>query len=230
MRRAINLITRFTGLLNRNRKLEPAIAFPVKVNLGSGLAVAPGWINIDGSLNALVASWPRFAHRWLYRLSGAKHYYTIEDYCALLRGHQFVHHDLTYGIPLSDACVDYVYTSHFLEHLHKEGAAGLLRESFRVLKWGGVLRVCIPDLAFAVSLYQRGDKEKMLDTFFFVSEDESDLARHKYMYDFELLSDALRKAGFARIERAAFRSGRTPDLSTLDRHPEQTLFVEAIKE
>lgn len=27
----------------------------VKVNVGSGLAVAPGWINLDGSLNAVVA-------------------------------------------------------------------------------------------------------------------------------------------------------------------------------
>lgn len=30
---------------------------PVMVNLRSGLTVAPGWINVDGSLNALV-SWP----------------------------------------------------------------------------------------------------------------------------------------------------------------------------
>ena len=37
----------------------------VKVNVGSGLAVAPGWINLDGSLNAVVAKWPSFILRGL---------------------------------------------------------------------------------------------------------------------------------------------------------------------
>lgn len=232
MRWLIETCTATLSVAKSGRRIRPIPQHAsglVKINLGCGLAVAKGWINVDGSLNALVASWPRAMHKMLYRTSGANRYYTCEQYCSLLEEHEFVHHDLAFGIPFTDQSVDFVYSSHFLEHMHKQDATQLLKESFRVLKSGGVVRVCVPDLAYAVSLYATGDKKRMLSDYFFVEDKESYFARHKYMYDFELLGEMLQNAGFSKIVRCEYRQGATPDLAVLDNRPDETLYVEANK-
>ena len=50
------------------------------------------------------------------------------------------------GIPATSASVDIVYHSHLLEHLYMEEGEDLIRECFRVLKPGGILRIVVPDL------------------------------------------------------------------------------------
>ena len=232
VRRVIDTTTNLIGWLRRPRRITPkpdAHDGQVKVNLGCGLAVNQGWINVDASLNALVASWPRVMHKLLYRLSGANRYYSLEQYCNLLEKHVFVHHDLSHSIPLKDQSADFIYSSHFLEHLFKQDAENLLRECHRVLKPGGIVRVCVPDLAYAVSLYTRGENVKMLEDYFFVEDKGSFLARHKYMYDYELLKSMLEKIGFTYVARCTYQEGKTPDIKKLDNRPEDTLFVEAVK-
>ena len=122
-----------------------------------------------------------------------------------------------------------MYSSHFLEHLAYKDAQNLLAESFRVLKQGGVVRISVPDLEYAVSLYTLDRKEEMLTQYFFVNDDDSHFARHKYMYDFKLLKTALEKVGFRDVVRCAFQVGRTPDLKLLDNRVEDSLFVEATR-
>lgn len=232
IRSLIDFSTTAIGRMRRGQRIIPKKDSRdglVKVNLGCGLAVAQGWINVDASLNALVASWPRAVHKLLYRLSGANRYYSLEQYCDLLENHVFMHHDLSHGIPLTDQSADFVYTSHFLEHLFKKDAERLLTDCHRALKSGGIIRVCVPDLAYAVSLYIACEKEKMLKNYFFVDDKDSFLARHKYMYDFELLKSLLEKTGFSQVARYDYRQGETPDIDKLDNRPEETLFVEAVK-
>lgn len=209
----------------RGRRYEGGAG--TRLNLGCGLAVAKGWLNVDGSLNSLFAPWPRFAHRALYKLSGSNRYYTEEQYCSILGGNTFLHWDLAYGLPFRDASVDFIFTSHFLEHLFRKDAVNILREAHRVLRPGGLIRISVPDLAHAVEMYAAGKKKEMLENYFFVEDLGSFLARHKYMYDFELLKEALAEAGFGNIRREAYRSGRVPDLEQLDNRPEDSLFVEA---
>ena len=69
----------------------------------------------------------------------------------------------------------------------------------------------------------------MLGNYFFVEDDDSHYARHKYMYDFALLSEALSSAGFHDIRRCGYRQGATPDLEALDNRPDESLFVEATR-
>jgi SAM-dependent methyltransferase len=227
-RKFIESATRITVAVKKNKLIRiTANDGSIKINLGCGLSVAKGWYNVDGSLNALIASWPPILQRIFYRASGANRYYSLADYCTLLREHIFVHYDLSYGLPFGDRVAEHVYSSHFLEHLHRDEALKLLSESFRVLKPGGIIRIGIPDLAHAVSLYENGQTEAMLANYFFVEDKGSSFACHKYMYDFELLQKALGKAGFTNVVRCAFRQGRTPDIKTLDNRPDDTLFVEA---
>lgn len=231
VRPTIEGVSSIIGYLKRRQRkaVPPGYASPTKVNLGCGLAVAAGWINIDGSLNALIANFPRGVHSLAYRLSGASRYYSREQYCRLLSDHVFVHHDLVYGIPLADSCADFVYSSHFLEHLKRKDAERLLCESLRVLKSGGTLRIVVPDLEYAVLLYSSGKKETMLTQYFFVEDDDSRYAQHKYMYDFHLLKEVLEKVGFKKVRRCSFQQGETPDLDVLDNRPEDSLFVEATR-
>lgn len=230
LRRLVNGVTLTLGELKRNRRISiPDGGSPVKVNLGCGLAVARGWINMDGSLNALVAGMPRFMQKLAYRNAGASDYYTEAEYCRLLSEHRFVHHDLSFSVPLADGVADFVYSSHFVEHLFRQDAQHLLEEIHRVLKPGGYVRIAIPDLEYALSLYQAGKKDKMLSDYFFVDGKDSYYARHKYMYDYELISQALQRAGFRDIQRRKFREGRVPDVEVLDKYPDESLFVEAVR-
>lgn len=230
LRRMVNNSSLFLGKLKRNQRIRlPEDRSIIKVNLGCGLAVAPGWINIDGSLNALVATLPRFSYRLFYRLTGANRYYSETEYCRLLGNYHFVHHDLTYNLPLADGVVNFVYSSHFLEHLFRKDAEHLLREIYRVLMPGGTLRISIPDLEFVLSLYIAGKKEKMLSDYFFGEDNDSYYARHKYMYDYAMLAGALHSIGFQDIRRCNICEGRTPDLGILDNRPDDSLFVEAVR-
>lgn len=229
IRNIIELSTQSLCYVKKYRRIHTGKTSPVKINLGCGLAVAKGWINVDGSLNALVAQLPGAVHWLSYRISGTSRYYTSTEYCTLLKEHRFVHHDLSYGIPFEDESVDFVYSSHFFEHLFKKDASYLLQEANRVLKPKGMIRICVPDLAYAISLYAKGEKEKMLNNYFFVEDRDSNFARHKYMYDFELLKNMLEQIGFKDIVSCSYRNGKTPDVDLLDNRPEDTLFIEAVK-
>lgn len=228
MQRAlIDFIIRLSAWVKRKQILTPEIS-PVKINLGSGLMVAEDWINIDGSPNALFAGWPKPALKAIYRTSGSNKVYSQHDYIAILKNHQFVFHDLHFNIPLASGTVDFIYTSHMLEHFCREDARRLLQEALRVLKNNGLLRICVPDLKYAISQYTMGEKEKAL-TYFFAPSRSGQYAQHRYMYDFELLKELLSGVGFKEILQRGYKSGHIPDVEKLDNRPEETLYVEASK-
>lgn len=59
--------------------------------------------------------------------------------------------DITYcnilkGLPYPDASMDFIYSSHVLEHLSTQEADSLMTEISRILKRGGFLRIVVPDL------------------------------------------------------------------------------------
>jgi len=224
LRRLIDLGTNFVCWTKRNSVVDPKDEV-VKVNMGSGLSVAAGWTNVDASMNVFFSRWPRFILRMLYRTSGFKQWYSRDEYCNTLRDRVFVHHNVKYGIPFPDQSVDYLYSSHLLEHLLREDAKTLLKAARRVLKKGGVIRTCVPDLEYPILLYQKGDREEAMDCFFTYFS----LHDHKYMYDFDLLKQLLEEVGFTSIERCSYREGKTPDVDVLDNRPEGTLYVEASK-
>jgi SAM-dependent methyltransferase len=232
LREIIDFSINAVGKIRRNRKIYPGKDERdglVKVNLGCGLRVAQGWLNIDGSFNAMIASWPSWVHKILYRLSGARQYYSSEQYCTILRDHNFLHHDLALSLPLHSSTIDFIYSSHFFEHLFKDDATNLLKACAQALKPGGLIRISIPDLAYAISLYGLGRKTEMLEDYFFVSGRGSYLARHKYMYDFDLIKTALEQAGFSGVTRCEYGQGKTPDSEILDVYPDISLFVEATR-
>jgi len=223
----VDRVTRLAGWLRRSHRVAVPSHGPVKVNLGSSLLVAEGWVNVDGALSALVASWPTPALRLFYRLAGIRAHLSEAEYIAVLKRNRFVHHNLEYGIPLPDSSADYAFASHFLEHLSKGHGERLVRETLRVLRPGGVVRIAIPDLAVFIDAYGDGRKEEAMDGIF-EDWELGDFARHRYMYDFEMLAGLLGRAGFTDVRRCEYRQGRVPDLQELDNRP-GSLVVEAAK-
>ncbi len=61
--------------------------------------------------------------------------------------------NITHGLPLESAAADACYASHLLEHLRRQDALALIKECFRVLKSGGVIRIAVPDLEAIVRRY-----------------------------------------------------------------------------
>lgn len=59
------------------------------------------------------------------------------------------------GVPASDRCARACYASHLIEHLPPEAALSLLKECYRVLEVGGVVRVVVPDLEVIARNYLR---------------------------------------------------------------------------
>lgn len=228
-RKIIDSMVGVFGFILANRKINLTGDSVIKVNLGCGLALAPGWINVDASLNAMFAGPLTWLIKLMYRISGANRYYTLEQYTSILSENRFVFHDLARSLPFPDGSVDFFYSSHFFEHLFKADAQRLMRDCHAALKEGGILRIAVPDLEYAVEQYKAGKKRQMLENYFFVDDLSSYLARHKYMYDFELLSEFLYQAGFRSVTKCAYKTGGTPDIDVLDNRPEETLFVEAVK-
>jgi predicted SAM-dependent methyltransferase len=206
----------------------------IGLNLGCGLDNSPGWLGIDMGVYLLCRKLPRFFIRSVFTHFHSSRDYSFEEFSRRLRSPDLLHFDLTYGIPLGDACVDYVYSSHLLEHLEETDARALLRECSRVLRPGGVVRICVPSLSrrveimkAAIEAYERGDSERIqafvaTSRIGFVST-----SRNRHMYDFAGLRALLLEVGFRNVEERQFQQGRLPCLDTLERRP--SLQVEAIR-
>lgn len=193
--------------VRRGQRIRNAGA-PVRVNLGSGpLVQAKGWINIDASSHLLVRWLPEPLLRRLLALTEVG-----PDCASTLKRERFVFHDLRNGIPLPDGCADAIFCSHVLEHMADSDVAPLLVECRRVIKARGIVRFVVP----------------------VVADDEEDpyedvgryLHTHLSRYSWDKLESIFLQAGFARVERLAYRQGHCPGIDDLDNRPE-SLFVEA---
>lgn len=123
---------------------------PRLLHLGCGLTAPEGWTNVDGSLNAWLAQRP-----WLKSV-GAALRVVPRDKAAVPWPANILIADLRKPLPFPDASFDAVYSSHTIEHLHREAALRLLREAWRVLRPGGRCRTLVPDLRKIVDGYVAG--------------------------------------------------------------------------
>jgi predicted SAM-dependent methyltransferase len=223
-------LNKFICLLKKNRRYKPKTD-KVMANIGSGIIVTEGWINVDATPHALFAGWPKFVLKFLYKTSNVsdpEYHHSFEKYYNVMQKCTFIHHRIDFGLPFPDSSIDVLYSSHMLEHLFKEDSKKFLKETYRVVKKNGSIRICIPDLEYAFKLYQNGETEKALKLFF-VPTHFNLLFQHHYMYDFNLLKNYLEDAGFINITRCQYQQGKTPDIDKLDVFPEETLYVEVFK-
>lgn len=228
LRRLINDAVKYIfAWVKKWRKIKPKDKV-VKVNLGSGLGVCEGWYNVDGNFNTVFAGWPQFFLKILYNGTGAKNWFSLEDYLYKLKKMKFVHHNLEYGIPFAENTIDFLYTAGTFEHFYPDRAKQLLQKAHKAMKPLGLIRITVPDLEYIIKLFnERKTKEAL--TFFYEDSKCDHFSRHKYLYTFELLKEFLEEAGFVNIRKCEIFEGDMPDIGKLDLRPGETLFVEANK-
>jgi predicted SAM-dependent methyltransferase len=141
--------------------------------------------------------------------------------------------DVARPLPLPDGCMAYVFGEHVIEHLPEATGRRALREMFRVLRPGGVLRLTTPDLKKIIALYEdrnpemsRAEYVRFLDDITGRRHDRpcqlfNDFMRlwgHAWVYDEEDLTAKLQEAGFVDVARREFGSSPHAALNGLENH------------
>ena len=72
-------------------------------------------------------------------------------------GYIFRHHDSTKPFPVKDGFVNLIFSSHMLEHLSSAEAVAFLKECYRMLCDGGVIRIAVPDVGVLMKKYTKGE-------------------------------------------------------------------------
>ncbi len=225
-------------LLRLNQKKIYSINNNVKgINLGCGIDNPPNWIGIDGGITHLIIKiFPRFIAKLLFNSFSMSKYHDFSDYYKKIKKINLIHHDLTKSIPFPDNTINNIYSSHFFEHLTYNQSEILLKECFRVLKKGGIIRIAVPSLdqevqeiKLALYAYENGDFHKIQK---YVTSESSGynsiFNNHRFMFNYQLIFKHLEKVGFCCISKFNLGEGNIPDVKLLDTR--ESLFVEAMKD
>lgn len=202
-----------------------------KLNLGCGPQVVDGWTNVDCAMGARLARIPVLGS--LVKKTKA---FGV-DWDARI----FIH-NLTSPFPWADNTVDAAYTSHTLEHMTLEQGKTFLKECFRVLRPGGILRVVVPDLRPIIDWYLSGKTkaEHFFDTLHVLYNEYPSRLKtrlgpfiqypHKCMYDHEALLRICNELGIPARRANAFESGiEDIDKIELANRVEDAVIIEAVK-
>jgi hypothetical protein len=191
----------------------------LKVHLGCGNDIRPGWVNID------LLSSPAL-HGQLPAAHGAL----------------FISYDLRLGLPLAPSSCAYIYSSHFFEHLTYRHGLKLIGDSFRALGQGGIFRIALPNFRVIFQAYLQGDTQHfapieatrvlaeidpaqrtIVD---YVNYSVYQGSEHRQIYDQEKLAVLLRQLGFRSVAESSFQAGIDPDTPLRRQY---SFYMEAIK-
>lgn len=154
--------------------------------------------------------------------------------------------DATLGFPFEEGTFHCVYTEHMIEHVSYTEGLQMLRECYRVMRDGGVIRVVTPDLAAIIGLYKGElcpDRQEYLSWFCktFVQEWPPNatsainamfrLWGHQFIYDEGTLANSMRAAGFRSLRRWALGESDYLELQNMEneqRYPEGLLNFESV--
>jgi SAM-dependent methyltransferase len=190
------------------------------LHLGCGLTAPDGWLNVDGSVQVILAQ-----HQWLKRLVVALRLLPARQ-AAIPWSPRVRHINLTRPLPFADASFAAVYSSHVLEHLHHAHALALLLECRRVLRPGGTCRAVVPDIEAIVERYRSAKAQGGADAADRMMEEMlvhdrspprglrgayyrfTAFHQHKWMYDADSLMQLFRQAGFTAVRPAGYLDSR----------------------
>jgi predicted SAM-dependent methyltransferase len=111
-----------------------------------------------------------------------------------------------------DNSVDLIYCCHALEYFDRQEAQNVLKEWYRVLKKGKILRIAVPDFEAIVKVYLKykdlnhiGILGPLYGKMVIKTPEGERITYHKTVYDFESLKEVLESVGFKNIQRYNWR-------------------------
>jgi len=212
----------------------------LRINMGCGQTPTQGWRNFDNSLSLRLAKIPipPGLLQTLGLLEGSQ-----QQFIRFARENDIEYGDAIKGLPIKDETVDVLYTSHMLEHLDKFEADKFLREAYRLLRPGGIIRIAVPDIKRQIAQYNEdGDADAFIEATHLCVPRPRSLAQklrllwvgprhHQWMYDGNSLSALLEKHDF--IEAEVMPAGLTKILDheplDLQERSFESVYVEAEK-
>lgn len=213
----------------------------VRINFGCGITPTDGWINLDNSYALRLKNfYPLVNLLKFFNLLSTPQIRNIE----FNRKKNIKFADATKRFNFASNSVDIIYSSHMLEHLSRDSAKNFIKESHRVLRKGGILRIVVPDLKKRVDDYLlKKDADAFLegtllaapslDTF--ISKIQFFLVgyrHHQWMYDGKSLQKLLRKNGFYNcIEQSPGQTImiNSYGLNLSEGSDDPSIYIEAIK-
>ena len=137
-------------------------------------------------------------------------------------------------LPFASGSADAIFHEHVLEHFSLQQALGIVKDSLRVLRPRGILRIGVPDLGRYIQAYV-GDDSLLEDvrpgrpTPALAMQELFFRHGHRSAYDWDTLALMAQAAGFWSCERRLFgESDLDPAPDSEERRPE-TLYVECLK-
>lgn len=212
----------------------------MRINVGCGKTPINGWVNYDNSFSLRLSKLP-FIAQALYklRLLSSSQYQFVQ----FSRASSIFHGDAIKGLPHADDSCDVVYSSHMIEHFDRQEAAIFLKEAFRVLRPGGIIRIVAPNIKHHVEQYlASGDANAFIEsTLLCVSRPRSPTQKikqlfigsrhHLWMYDGKSLTALLKIHGFEKVEELV--AGQTniynPQSLDLFERVDESIYVEGVK-
>jgi len=223
--------------LHSTKTIEHRTTKHLQLNIGCGPIQPDGWVNIDNSVRAKLASRMPWVDKALTRLK-------------LLPATEFTSRTLTANvvakIPFSTASVEAIYSGEMLEHFTFDDGQRFLVECFRVLIPGGILRIRVPDnYHFWKQYTEQFEATRSLGRKSWTDHHTRWIRMffrdicvrrpwlksighyHKWMYDEISLILALENQGFVGAERRAFLDSRIANIGVVEVRDD--LIVECVK-
>lgn len=145
--------------------------------------------------------------------------------------------DLRYKLNCDCNVFDGIYSEHTLEHLYPQEANNLLKELYRVLKNGSIIRITVPDIKKYVDFYScnydkinREEFSRRFKTGCAAIRNMAQNYLHYSIWDYDEINIALSEAGFKSIKEMSFGVSQDKKLCLdMKERAWETLYVEASK-
>lgn len=150
--------------------------------------------------------------------------------------------DVTKLFPIPSNSFKFIFTEHHIEHITYKDAVSMLKECFRMLEPGGLIRIATPDLKNTINNYLNNSvyneelhshaKEYICSGFYnaitYIPVDDYLDAHivndtflnyeHKFIYDFESLKRILQHAGFGNVKEFGQQDSTYKEFLNIETH------------
>jgi SAM-dependent methyltransferase len=189
----------------------------LNVQFGCGWCAPEGWRNFDASPTLRFERVPLVGRLWSKNASR----FPDNVECG----------DIVKGLPVADESCANVYSSHVLEHLCLADFRTALRNTYSLLRPGGVFRFVLPDLRYHIERYVAGDTSEAASTFMRETALGCETrvrglrglmvtwlgnSSHLWMWDYQAVELELRRVGFVEIRRASFNDSLEPSFRKVE--------------